>query len=165
MDIGVYNPWLRTYGNRLSPVQIHSIKRLNDAGTDDFSAPSLEYPNGVSAMATTAIGVDMPREAAIFGTLGEISLPDFQMAQCLRSPVWRRNKGKLSSIFHQWLRVPNPGSTPLHPVTPATFGVKRIPCLCYKQWISFGIRGIFASRVMNCAKPAVAFRTANSQKI
>jgi len=99
MDIGVYNLGFAHMVTDQSPVKIHSTKRLNDAGTDDFSALLLEYPNGVSAMATTAIGVDMPREAAIFGTLGEISLPDFQMAQHLRLRRYGGETRELSFPF------------------------------------------------------------------
>ena len=83
MDIGIYNLGFLHMIVDATPVRIESSMRRNAQGTDDFSAILLTYPNGTSATVTTSIGIDMPREAAIFGTLGELTLPDFQAAQRL----------------------------------------------------------------------------------
>jgi predicted dehydrogenase len=81
MDIGIYNLGFAHMVMDAAPVRFHSTVRMDAFGTDEFSAILLEYPGGRSATVATAIGVDMPRNAAVFGTKGEITLPDFQAAQ------------------------------------------------------------------------------------
>ena len=80
LDIGIYNLGFAHMVMDAAPVHIESTVRRNEYGTDDFSAVLLEYPGGRSAAVATAIGMDMPRQAAIFSSEGEITLPDFQMA-------------------------------------------------------------------------------------
>ena len=91
MDIGIYNIGFAHMIMDAAPVRISSTVRKNRYGTDDFSAVLLEYEGGRSASFATAIGMDMPREAAVFGSEGEITLPDFQMAETLKV---RRYDGK-----------------------------------------------------------------------
>jgi len=81
LDIGIYNLGFAHMVMDANPVHISSTVRRNEYGTDDFSAVLLEYPGGRSASVATAIGMDMPRQAAVFGTRGEITLADFQMAE------------------------------------------------------------------------------------
>lgn len=95
MDIGIYNLGFAHMVMGEAPVRISSTVRKNEFGTDDFSAVLLEYPGGRSASIATAIGMDMPREAAVFGSEGEITLPDFQMAEKL---TVRRYDGKTYDV-------------------------------------------------------------------
>ena len=81
LDIGIYNLGFAHMVMDAAPVRFSSTVRRNELGTDDFSAILLEYPQGRSASITTSIGMDLPRQAAVFGSKGEISLEDFQMAQ------------------------------------------------------------------------------------
>ena len=83
MDIGIYNLGFAHMVMDAAPVRISSTVRRNEYGADDFSAVLLEYPQGRSASITTSIGMDIPREAAVFGTEGTITLPDFQCAERL----------------------------------------------------------------------------------
>ena len=99
MDIGVYHLGFAHMVTDQPPTRITSSLRRNASGTDDFNTLLLEYPGGMTAAATSAICMDMPREAAVFGTLGEISLPDFQFAQCLRVRRYGGETRELSFPF------------------------------------------------------------------
>ena len=83
MDIGIYNLGFAHMVVDAPPVRFTSSVRRNEYGTDNFSAILLEYPGGVSASIATSIGMTMPREAAVFGSKGEITLTDFQVAERL----------------------------------------------------------------------------------
>lgn len=83
LDIGVYNLGFVHMIMGEAPVHMSSSVRINEYGTDDFSAILLEYPEGRTAAVTTAIGMNMPREAVVFGSKGSIYLPDFQHAKKL----------------------------------------------------------------------------------
>ena len=83
LDIGIYNLGFAHMVFDAPPQRIQSSVHKNAWGTDDFSTVLLEYPGQGTASLTTSIGLDMPREAAVFGTEGEIQLDDFQMAQRL----------------------------------------------------------------------------------
>ncbi len=50
------------------PEHVTSEYHLNEFGTDDYSTVLLRYPGGFRAAATASIGMDMPREAAVFGS-------------------------------------------------------------------------------------------------
>lgn len=91
LDIGVYNLGFMHMVMEAAPESFTSQYHINEYGTDDFSTVTLAYPDGRSAVVTTAIGTVMPREAAVFGTEGSIALPDFQMAQKL---IVRPNDGE-----------------------------------------------------------------------
>lgn len=81
LDIGIYNLGFAHMVMGEAPVNFSSRVHINEYGTDDFSTILLEYPGGKTAALTTSIGMEMPRQAAIFGTKGSITLPDFQQAQ------------------------------------------------------------------------------------
>lgn len=81
LDIGIYNLGFMHMVMGEAPVSFSSRVHINEYGTDDFSNILLEYPGQRTADITTAIGMDIPREAAIFGTKGSITLPDFQKAE------------------------------------------------------------------------------------
>ncbi len=83
MDIGIYNLGFAHMVMDAAPVRFSSTVRKDEYGTDDFSAILLEYPDGRSAAVATSIGMVMHRNATIFGSKGEITLPDFQMAQTM----------------------------------------------------------------------------------
>lgn len=83
LDIGIYNLGFIHMITGCAPVHFTSSVSINEYGTDDFSIISLEYPGGITAVATTSIGMVMPREAAVFGTRGSIALTDYQHAQSM----------------------------------------------------------------------------------
>lgn len=81
LDIGIYNLGFMHMVMGEAPVNFSSRVHINEYGTDDFSNILLEYPGQRTADVTTAIGMDIPREAAVFGTKGAITLPDFMRAE------------------------------------------------------------------------------------
>lgn len=82
LDIGIYNlGFMRMVMGDAQPESFDSRFHVNEYGTDDFSTILLSYPGGRTATVTTCIGMDMPREAVIFGTKGSILLEDFQHAE------------------------------------------------------------------------------------
>lgn len=84
LDIGIYNLGFMHMVMGEAPTGFSSRARFNQMGTDDFSTITLEYPGGRTASVTTSIGMDIPREAAVFGTKGRIVLEDFQKAERMR---------------------------------------------------------------------------------
>lgn len=95
LDIGIYNLGFAHMVMNAAPIHISSTVCRNQYGTDDFSAVLLQYPGGRSASVITSIGMDIPRQAAVFGSEGEITLPDFQMAERLHV---RRFDGKAYDV-------------------------------------------------------------------
>jgi len=84
LDIGIYNlGFMRMVMDDMNPISFDSQHHINEYGTDDFSTILLKYPEGKSAVVTTSIGIDMPRNAVVYGTKGSISLDDFQHAERL----------------------------------------------------------------------------------
>ena len=84
LDVGIYNlGFLRMVMGDKQPEHVVSEYHLNEFGTDDYSTVLLRYPGGFRAAATASIGMDMPREAAVFGSVGSIYLPDYQKAERL----------------------------------------------------------------------------------
>ena len=83
LDIGIYNLGFLHMVMGAAPLSFESNVHISEYGTDDFSAVSLTYPGGRSAHAVQAIGMDLGRAAAVFGTRGAIWLPDFQMARTM----------------------------------------------------------------------------------
>lgn len=81
MDIGIYNIGFAHMVMNDPPTGFQTNVVMNDYGTDGFSAILLTYPGGRSASVATAIGMDMPRDAVIYGSKGSIHLADFQMAE------------------------------------------------------------------------------------
>lgn len=90
LDIGVYNlGFMRMVMNDRNPVDYTADFHINEYGTDDFSAITLRYDNSpvnkhALAHITTSIGLDIPRNAAIFGTKGNIFIDDFQHADKIK---------------------------------------------------------------------------------
>lgn len=85
LDIGIYNlGFIRMAMEDEQPESFASSFRMSEYGTDDFSTVLLRYPSGKSATITTCIGINMPRQAAIYGSQGAIYLDDFQHADRLR---------------------------------------------------------------------------------
>lgn len=84
LDIGIYNLGFMHMVMGEAPVGFSSHVRFNRLGTDEFSTITLEYPGKRTASITTAIGMDIPREAAVFGTKGRIVLEDFQKAEVMK---------------------------------------------------------------------------------
>lgn len=84
LDIGIYNlGFMRMVMGDAQPESFTSRYHINEYGTDDFSTVTLSYPGGRTGVITTAIGIDMTRSAAVYGTKGSILLDDFQMAEKL----------------------------------------------------------------------------------
>lgn len=83
LDIGIYNLGFVQMIMKDAPTTFTSSVHINDYNTDDFSIVTLEYSNNRSAVITTSIGLNIPREAAIIGTKGSIFLPDFQKAETM----------------------------------------------------------------------------------
>ncbi|NLI21231.1 MAG: Gfo/Idh/MocA family oxidoreductase [Clostridiales bacterium] len=81
LDIGIYNLGFVHMIMDAAPIRFSSTVRFNDFGSDDFSAVLLEYPGGRSASIVTAIGMNMPREAVVYGSEGSLHFPDYQQAQ------------------------------------------------------------------------------------
>ena len=87
LDIGIYNlGFLNTIMGK-NPDSFTSDVHMTDVGTDDFSVIHLHYSQengqGAEAVATTAIGLDIQRKAAVIGTKGSIYLDDFQKAETM----------------------------------------------------------------------------------
>lgn len=84
LDIGIYNlAFMRMVMGKENPESFTSRHHINEFGTDDFSTILLEYSAGKTATITTCIGIDMPRNAIVYGKKGSISLKDFQAADQL----------------------------------------------------------------------------------
>lgn len=96
LDIGVYNLHFLNSIMKTTPQILASEVHLNEYGTDDFSTILLRYPNGCRATSTAAIGSDIPREALIVGSNGQIHLPDFQRAERL---IWASEDQEPQEIY------------------------------------------------------------------
>lgn len=99
LDIGIYNLGFLHMVTGCPPVHFHSSVSISEYGTDDFSTIALEYPGGITATATTSIGMAMPREAVIFGTRGSVYLPDYQMAQSMTVRPYDKDSYKVEIPF------------------------------------------------------------------
>lgn len=86
LDIGIYNlGFMRMVMSDRNPADYTADYHINEYGTDDFSTITLRYNSSSEnkqalAHITTCIGLDIPRNAAIFGTNGNIFINDFQHA-------------------------------------------------------------------------------------
>ncbi|MDD3367981.1 MAG: Gfo/Idh/MocA family oxidoreductase [Lachnospiraceae bacterium] len=81
LDIGVYTIGFLQIFMKDKPSKIQSEVRMSEFGTDWFSELLCSYPGGETAVTTTAIGIQMPREGVFYGTEGYIRLPDCQMVE------------------------------------------------------------------------------------
>lgn len=87
-------PWLCAYGVRCRTAALFILRARERTGHGRFQRRAAGVPRERSAAIVTSIGMDIPREAAILGTLGQIVPHDFQMAQalvCARTTVPRRS--------------------------------------------------------------------------
>lgn len=93
LDIGVYNlGFMRMVMGDRQPVDYTADYHINEYGTDDFSSITLRYKKATgtefgeyaTAHITTSIGLDIPRNAAIYGTKGNIFFDDFQNASRMK---------------------------------------------------------------------------------
>lgn len=97
LDIGVYNlGFMRMVMGDRQPADYTADYHINEYGTDDFSNITLRYEKSGSADGTTeygryataniitSIGLDIPRNAAVYGTKGNIFLDDFQHADRMK---------------------------------------------------------------------------------
>lgn len=87
LDIGIYNLGFLNMIMGKNLDSFTSDVHMTDVGTDDFSVIHLHYSQengqGAEAVATTAIGLDIQRKAAVIGTKGSIYLDDFQKAETM----------------------------------------------------------------------------------
>ena len=87
LDIGIYNLGFLNMIMGKIPDSFTGDVHMTDVGTDDFSVIHLHYSQengqGAEAVATTAIGLDIQRKAAVIGTKGSIYLDDFQKAETM----------------------------------------------------------------------------------
>lgn len=82
LDIGIYNlGFVRMIMGNEQPVAVSSKAHMNEYGTDDLSTVVLTYSGGRMAVATTAMGLPMGRNAVIWGTKGCIQIEDHQHLQ------------------------------------------------------------------------------------
>ncbi|MBR0063518.1 MAG: gfo/Idh/MocA family oxidoreductase, partial [Oscillospiraceae bacterium] len=63
-----------------NPESFDSFVRMNEFGTDEFSALQLVYPGGKTAQSVQTIGMQIERRAALFFDEAAIYIPDFQGA-------------------------------------------------------------------------------------
>jgi predicted dehydrogenase len=80
LDIGIYPI---TFANLIlgTPAKIDSNVTLHDTGVDYYETIVYEYESGAVATLKAGFNKDVPREAIIYGSKGEIHVPDFWSAQ------------------------------------------------------------------------------------
>lgn len=77
LDIGVYALGVAAMVLGYQPKNIHASAVMGEYGTDKFNSIMLEYANGAAAHLITAIGTVIEPHAVVFGTKGQITLPNF----------------------------------------------------------------------------------------
>ena len=80
LDIGIYNLGFLNMIMGSNPESFDSFVRMNEFGTDEFSALQLVYPGGKTAQSVQTIGMQIERRAALFFDEAAIYIPDFQGA-------------------------------------------------------------------------------------
>jgi len=63
------------------PAQMCSSAIMGEYGTDKFNSIMLAYENGITAHLITTIGSVIEPQAVVFGTKGQIILPNFSALQ------------------------------------------------------------------------------------
>ncbi|MBP2636891.1 MAG: dehydrogenase [Firmicutes bacterium] len=81
LDIGVYALGVAAMLLGYQPEHMYSNAIIGEYGTDTFNSIMLSYPNGITAHLITAIGTVIEQEAVLFGTKGQITLPNFSALQ------------------------------------------------------------------------------------
>uniref|UniRef100_A0A1X7UZZ8 Trans-1,2-dihydrobenzene-1,2-diol dehydrogenase n=1 Tax=Amphimedon queenslandica TaxID=400682 RepID=A0A1X7UZZ8_AMPQE len=76
LDIGVYaiNFTSMVFGGE-KPEKIHAEGTLSDEGTDNLAAVTITYPGGRIAQLSISIKADLPCEAFVYGTKGQLKVP------------------------------------------------------------------------------------------
>ena len=84
LDIGVYALGVAAMLLGYQPEHMYSSAIIGEYGTDKFNSIMLSYPKGVTAHLITTIGTVIEPEAVLFGTNGQITLPNFSALQGFR---------------------------------------------------------------------------------
>ena len=84
LDIGVYALGVSAMLLGYQPEHMYSSAIIGEYGTDTFNSIMLSYPNGITAHLITTIGTVIEPEAVLFGTKGQITLPNFSALQGFR---------------------------------------------------------------------------------
>jgi predicted dehydrogenase len=77
LDTGIYPVALSNYLLEGEPKDINASSYIGDTGVDEHSALLLKYPEEQIAQLTCSIQADILTEATIYGTEGQIYIPDF----------------------------------------------------------------------------------------
>lgn len=84
LDIGVYALGVSAMLLGYQPEHMYSNAIIGEYGTDTFNSIMLSYPNGITAHLITTIGAVIEPEAVLFGTKGQVTLPNFSALQNFR---------------------------------------------------------------------------------
>lgn len=77
LDVGVYTlAFTRMFIDEV-PLTIESSAKLSSTGVDESASWNLAFPSGATAKGESSVVNDLPNEARITGTLGEIRIPLF----------------------------------------------------------------------------------------
>jgi len=95
LDIGVYALGVATMLLGYQPAQMCSSAIMGEYGTDKFNSIMLAYENGITAHLITTIGSVIEPQAVVFGTKGQIILPNFS---ALQNFTLKKNDGTQSTI-------------------------------------------------------------------
>ncbi|MFO7814572.1 MAG: Gfo/Idh/MocA family oxidoreductase [Halanaerobiales bacterium] len=77
LDTGIYPVALTNYLLDGEPKDINVSGYIGDTGVDEHSALTIKYPEDTIAQLTCSIQADILTEATIYGTRGQIYIPDF----------------------------------------------------------------------------------------
>jgi len=77
LDVGVYVLAFAAMVLGSDPVAVQAQAHLGETGVDEQTAIALRYAGGELAILSCAVRTNMPQNAAILGTEGMISVPDF----------------------------------------------------------------------------------------
>ena len=95
LDIGIYNLGFLHMVMGDDPEAFTSEVRLNEYGTDDFSALQLRYSGGRTAHSVQVIGLQIERQAVLYFDGATVYLPDFQGAYAM---TVRPNEGEAYTV-------------------------------------------------------------------
>lgn len=95
LDIGIYAIGFACMMFGYEPEQIFSHMKKNPWGTDESEAVMLCYPEGKTAVLTTAIGTLMPTEAVLFGKKGRIVIDNFRSPERMQVIS---NQGQITEV-------------------------------------------------------------------
>lgn len=83
LDIGIYNIGFACMVLGYHPLKIQSAVRFNEMGSDELNTMILEFEGGATANLMSTIGMAFPTEGLIYGSLGTIRLPNYQLAETM----------------------------------------------------------------------------------